>query len=103
MDITSTPTLEFIGSPGVERPINGWRVIVTNMSEGDSRKIISIVRNKMRTGRLLFIPHPLNPELFLHEVMYCTLASFNRNMIPAFDSSGDQLWQVEIEFREVED
>jgi hypothetical protein len=100
MAFDSEPTFEPVGSPGVERAILGWRMVLRFLTEQDSRELLSILRNKLRSGRYLIVPRPLETKTFLHEAIYATLASGpKRTPLPTFPVK----WQVEIEFREVED
>lgn len=99
LDSSSEPTFEFIGSPGIEKSLEGWKLVIKGLSEKSSRKILSIVKNKLRTGRLVVIPHPTDTKTFIHEIMYCTIVGFRRNLIPGVSL----FWQVEIEFQNVED
>ncbi len=99
-DISTEPLGEYVGVPGVERRVKGWKLIVKGLSETDSVNIESVINTKLRSGRLILIPHPTKPSI-LHEVMYCTLTSYKRTYLPII--SHDTPYQAEIEFREVED
>lgn len=98
-DISTEPLGNYSGIPGVERRLRGWKLIVKALSEQDAVSLESIVNTRLRTGRLILIPHPTLPSL-LHEALYCTITSYKRSYLPIISSTP---WQVEIEFWEVED
>lgn len=100
MDIGSEPMLHFSGVPGAQRVLSGWKLSMLGLSEAESRALISILKVKLSAGRFLLVPHPLDSKTFLHEAIYCTrVGDIKRNIMPKAQAH----WQVDIEFKEVED
>lgn len=73
MAVSSEPLEMFVGSPGVERAVRGWRITLEFLTDAESRALLSALRNKLRSGRYLLVPRPLSPATFLNEAIYCTL------------------------------
>lgn len=100
MDIGSEPMLYYSGVPGAQRAIQGWKISMLGLSEAESRKLLSILKVKLAAGRYLLVPHPLDTKTFLHEAIYCTkIGEVRRSIMPKAQAH----WQVDIEFKEVED
>jgi hypothetical protein len=97
---SSQPLHTFVGLPGVERVINGWEMVFNYLSEAQSRQLLSVLRNKLRSGRYLIVPRPLDDTTFLHEAIYATLVEDPvRRPQPTYPPT----WSVELKFMEVED
>lgn len=100
MDIGSEPMLYYSGVPGAQRAIQGWKISMLGLSEAESRKLLSILKVKLSAGRYLLVPHPTDTKTFLHEAIYCTkVGDIKRNIMPKAQNH----WQVDVEFKEVED
>lgn len=93
---------EIIGEPGLQRFIRILEIDLYFITESEARKLASIARFKLHSGRLLVVPRPKEPAKFLDEAIYCTLVdSLTRSVIPL---DGSELyWRTTLVFKEVED
>lgn len=93
-----------IGAPGLQRSLRALDFELTMVSEAEGRKLESLIRVKLSTGRLLVVPRPTMPESFLSEALYCRLdlekAPPARYIIP---TSGGLRWRMSMSFLECED
>jgi hypothetical protein len=93
---------ETVGSPGMERYITVLEVDFALLTEGEARALESLCSARLRTGRLLVIPRPLQPATWLSEALYCTLVGLPT--LNAWPQGGGLIyWTVSLVFRECED
>jgi len=91
---------EMVGNPGAERYLRIWKLTLKGLTEAQSRELLSILRNKLRSGRYLIVPRPTLTATFVNEAIYATLAEpAKRRAMPTKTVT----WSVDVAFREVED
>lgn len=88
---------DIVGSPGVEAPVREWKLAYKLLTEAEARELRSILRNKLRSGRYLIVPHPTDTTTLIHEAIYATLSTPAR-ILP--QPTYPRTYSVEMVFRE---
>lgn len=93
---------EPVGVPGLERFLTFMDVTLDVLSEVEGNALRSIILERLRTRRLLVIPRPGEAATWQAEALYCTLAGGVR-LTNWPQGGGQQIWKVQLTFKECED
>jgi hypothetical protein len=83
----------------LEVTVREWKLVYKLLTQAEAVAIRSVLRSKMRSGRYLIVPHPLETKTFLEEAIYATMVGGYR-ILPQPVASA-RSFSLEMTFREL--
>lgn len=94
-----TPSIEFVGPPGLSAPVVVHRVTLTAADEAARRGMVSLERALMATGRFGFIPRIADDADWIHEAILGQLAGPVEYL--SYHAAEGIRWDMTVTIREV--